>query len=33
MFKSLLAVIFSAAICATPVLAQNNEISFSSGRE
>jgi hypothetical protein len=31
MFKLLLAVLFSATICAVPVLGQNNEISFSAG--
>ena len=31
MFRLLLAVLFSAAICAAPVAAQNNELSFSAG--
>ncbi|MGH8845778.1 MAG: hypothetical protein ACREA2_15840 [Blastocatellia bacterium] len=31
MFKLLLAVLFSATVCAAPVVAQNNEISFSVG--
>jgi Outer membrane protein beta-barrel domain len=31
-FRLLIAALFSAAVCAAPVAAQNNEISFSIGR-
>src|SRR5262249_42383973 len=31
MFRSLIAALFSSALCCAPVAAQNNEISFSVG--